>query len=470
MSTQGFRFVHASNVLVDHQLRDTGPLPDKLRQIAQDATLTAFERIVDLCIEKSVQFLMLTANSFHHRDRSLRAQTALCSGLRKLGEHGIQAVIVPGEHDPLAKWLRIPNLPDNVQVFDANSSSITVDHENMGSLALISLADMDFDESEHADGWGSPLSISIYDGPVDFAVPHEAEADEDESMVDHSAEAADSEEAHFQEPQAPEPAEASVGYEEAEADEVLETEDFDELIEIRETLGNYAGDYVAVVDAEKSFTVDAAHGIAHDPGTPQAIKPSQSGPQGCTLVEVDEYKNLILRPIRVASVRWERPEIQISPETTQNDLAKAIEDRFRQIETHGGESLWLINWTVRGSGELFEALHREDVASSLLVSFTTQLRFSDEAHVQHSIGLLPDWQHRTTGESVLLMDFLSTLESEMPLDTDALIHLVDGAHGVEGPWSGRLRALATKLDPDAVMASAYQQGLDWFKDDFDDAQ
>ena len=46
MAFEGIRFVHAGNLFVDHQLQVTGTLPDPMRVTVEDATVTAFERVV----------------------------------------------------------------------------------------------------------------------------------------------------------------------------------------------------------------------------------------------------------------------------------------------------------------------------------------------------------------------------------------------------------------------------------------
>ena len=458
MSNQGFRFVHASNVLLDHQLRDTGQLPDGMREIAQDATLTTFDRVIDLCIEKSVDFLLLTTNTFHQRDRSLRAQTKLCSEFRKLDEAGIQVVAVVGASDPMASWMQIANLSDNVILFDANTGeSISIEGE-FETLATIAAAD--YADDSITSGYGHqkhPFAIAVYDGPIEMA--------EEREQGDAEAEANDYEESFAS---APEPAEASVDF---ESDENTESEEeaIDQLAAARELLSEYGGDYLAVCDADSSFTVDTVSGIAHDPGMSQGINPRQAGPHGCTLVEVDEHKNVLLKPIRLAAVRWERPEINIEPGMSQDELAHLIRNEFSKFETYGSESMWLVNWIIRGSGELFEALHRDEVQSALKDSFAQQLHFNDSIPFRHEIHLLPNWVYESDGEaSVLMMDFLSSLEGELPLDVDSLIQIVDGAHELQAPWSGRLRALATKLDPEAVAACAFREGVEWFQSTEDD--
>src|SRR6187200_2323879 len=99
-----FRFVHAARLMLDHQLRGTGPIPEKLRPIVRDATIGAWEKVVDLCVAEQVDLLLLTGESIDPRDQSLRGPGALVRGLERLSDGEIPVVIAAGEGDPWDAW------------------------------------------------------------------------------------------------------------------------------------------------------------------------------------------------------------------------------------------------------------------------------------------------------------------------------------------------------------------------------
>ena len=69
MPLQPVRFLHASAARIDHQLHQLAPLPDELRAVVERATLTAFERLIAAAIEHSVDFVLLTGDTFDERAR-----------------------------------------------------------------------------------------------------------------------------------------------------------------------------------------------------------------------------------------------------------------------------------------------------------------------------------------------------------------------------------------------------------------
>lgn len=64
MSADSFRFIHATNLRLDQPLTGAGALSADDRSIVEDATLTAFTRIVDACLQNDVDFLLLTGDCF----------------------------------------------------------------------------------------------------------------------------------------------------------------------------------------------------------------------------------------------------------------------------------------------------------------------------------------------------------------------------------------------------------------------
>ena len=104
LSMQPFRFIHAANLLLDHQLQQIDYADPHLTAIAEDSTLAAFRQLVRTAVDEQVDFLLLTGNCFDAADQSLLAEIALLRGLEELDEQGIDVYIVPGEADPSACW------------------------------------------------------------------------------------------------------------------------------------------------------------------------------------------------------------------------------------------------------------------------------------------------------------------------------------------------------------------------------
>ena len=118
MAFEPQRFIHAANIRLDVpvSVQTSETLTDELRFAFEDATLFAFEEVIDASIRHDVDFLLLSGNVFIEADRSLRARLALLKGVNRLAEHKIQVFVLPGDSDPPEAWRAIPEMPDNVIV------------------------------------------------------------------------------------------------------------------------------------------------------------------------------------------------------------------------------------------------------------------------------------------------------------------------------------------------------------------
>ena len=100
MAAKPLRLLHAANLQLDCPLRGTGSISDDVREVAETATLTAFERIVATSLEKDVDALVITGNTFDASYPSLAAEVALRDGFSRLAERQVPVFIVPGRIDP----------------------------------------------------------------------------------------------------------------------------------------------------------------------------------------------------------------------------------------------------------------------------------------------------------------------------------------------------------------------------------
>lgn len=109
MPGEPFRFLHASRLRLDEPLAGTGPLESDTRVVAEDATLTALENIVDACLAEGVEFLLLTGTTFGGDAPTLRARRALLTAFENLCEFEIQVFWEVGREE-----LAGVDVPDNV--------------------------------------------------------------------------------------------------------------------------------------------------------------------------------------------------------------------------------------------------------------------------------------------------------------------------------------------------------------------
>ena len=89
MSFKPFKFLHAANLYLNHQLVGTGILSEDAQQIVERATITAFEKVIEEAVTWEVDFVLLTGNSFDETDQSLGSRVELLNGLAFLTEANI---------------------------------------------------------------------------------------------------------------------------------------------------------------------------------------------------------------------------------------------------------------------------------------------------------------------------------------------------------------------------------------------
>jgi exonuclease SbcD len=119
-----FTFVHAADLHLDTPFSGLSRVSEALASRLRDASLDAFDRLVQLCLDERAAFLLLAGDLYDGAERGLRAQLRVLRGLTRLSEAGIRTFIVHGNHDPLDGWSAIDTWPPGVHVFGARSVEV----------------------------------------------------------------------------------------------------------------------------------------------------------------------------------------------------------------------------------------------------------------------------------------------------------------------------------------------------------
>lgn len=114
------RFVHTSDLHLDTPFKGLWQFNSELAKRLKGAGFKTFSRIVDLCLAKKVDFLIVSGDIFDGEIKSLTAQLRFVSELKRLSEKSIPTYIVCGNHDPLDSWLSSLQLPEHVYRFGAS--------------------------------------------------------------------------------------------------------------------------------------------------------------------------------------------------------------------------------------------------------------------------------------------------------------------------------------------------------------
>jgi exonuclease SbcD len=113
---QPVRFVHASDLHLDATLSGVDATDDRVIGALVRATFDALDRVVEICIEREADFLVIAGDLYNSADRSLGAELAFQKRMHRLAEAGIRVFVVHGNHDPADGWSAGLDLPDSVVV------------------------------------------------------------------------------------------------------------------------------------------------------------------------------------------------------------------------------------------------------------------------------------------------------------------------------------------------------------------
>ena len=102
--TERVRFVHCADLHLDAPFQGVSATDDRVRQALVSATYEAFSRVVDVCLERDAEFLLIAGDTYNSRDKSLKSQLAFQGEIARLGAADIPVFIAQGNHDPADGW------------------------------------------------------------------------------------------------------------------------------------------------------------------------------------------------------------------------------------------------------------------------------------------------------------------------------------------------------------------------------
>ena len=122
-----FRFVHTADIHLDSPLKSLAMRDKGLAEVVGNATRSTFRRIIDLCVEESVQALLIAGDLYDGGQTSMKTARFLAHEIERLDAAGIPVFVIRGNHDAASKITRELALPDNVTVFPGKAEVIETD-------------------------------------------------------------------------------------------------------------------------------------------------------------------------------------------------------------------------------------------------------------------------------------------------------------------------------------------------------
>jgi len=114
------KFVHTADLHLGSPFQSMNQYDSKTASKLSAATYDAFNKIIDLCIDERVDFLLISGDIYDGKDRNIKAQLAFRNGLNRLSQQGIKSFIVHGNHDPLSFWSKKLKLPEETIRFSSD--------------------------------------------------------------------------------------------------------------------------------------------------------------------------------------------------------------------------------------------------------------------------------------------------------------------------------------------------------------
>lgn len=467
MPFESQRFMHAANVRLDVpvSVHISEQLTDELRHDLEDATLTSFDSVIDNCLSRHVDFLLLSGNVFLESDRSLRARLTLLNGFRRLQSKGIPVFVLPGDADPAEAWRSIPELPDNVTVCFSSNPEPQALVRNGRTIATVS-ASMWYGDT---DSFGIRVIGREEDGlePFRIGIVSQTKYDEsrrmatltastDEDFLNIAADLHDESEddAQPQAPGLPEEAETTAEYEAG----------FRAYIERLMVEGRL--NYVAFMGDLDRLSISLEPGKVHCPGTTQPRSQLEADCGLCSLVHVDEAGRTTIEEINTSAVDWKNIDLNVESGDTLNGSLQQMKTLLMEEPFSRSDRIWSICWTLRGPLPVLHEFIEEDLELAVAVELEELQRDGQTIRLVHQVRTLPDpWE--VPEKQSLAQQYADLITADAIVSRRKLMNFVRREKSLTDGWRQRFEALVAGVDRERVLARMRVDGASWFVDEMD---
>ncbi len=312
-----FSFVHAADLHLDSPFATRNVDNPDLARILRSATFQAFDRVVQLCLEKQVDFLLVAGDVYDGADRSLRAQVRFRDGLQRLDDAGIRSFVVHGNHDPLDGWSSTLEWPSGVHVFGDHVETFEVEKNGTLLACIQGISYPKRDERRNLsllfNRTGPAFHIALLHANVGSDTGHE--------------------------PYAP-----------CSLDDLLKSE----------------MDYWALGHVHNKRVLSKNLPFVVYPGNTQGRNIKETGEKGCYLVKVGDDKEVEIEFHATDVIRWTTYDLAIHDLQTEQDLINALDQVCLDISEKASGRPAMARITLSGRSPLFKFLRAPNTVSDLL--------------------------------------------------------------------------------------------------------
>ncbi|WP_106498108.1 metallophosphoesterase family protein [Lentibacillus sp. Marseille-P4043] len=130
-------FLHAADLHLDSPFKGLARIPEEIFKEVQESTFIALDRLVNVAINKQVNFVLLVGDLFDNEKQSLKGQIHLRDAFEKLKRHHIYVYLSYGNHDYLNGNHYPITYPENVFTFQQETIQHFLYEQNGETLASI---------------------------------------------------------------------------------------------------------------------------------------------------------------------------------------------------------------------------------------------------------------------------------------------------------------------------------------------
>lgn len=313
-----FSFIHAADLHLGSPLKGVGSGLPAVAEKLWSATFDAFSELVDLGIERSVDFILVAGDVFDLSGRSLRAQLTFRDGLSRLSDAGIRSFTVFGNHDPWEAWSSRISWPEGAHIFSPDQVDTVI--FSVGETPVAAVSGISYRQRHETRNLAS-LFKAEHSNLYQIALLHSNCG----NNPDHGL------------------------YAPCSADGLRKT----------------GFDYWALGHVHERKVLNVSPHIVY-PGCTQGLTIRETGEHGCCIVSVsaDRQTTLAFQPLD--TLRWQSMEIPITGLGTLDHLDRAIFNTLTRMGGQEGRRPVIGRIRLSGRGPLYIPLRQPTIAEELL--------------------------------------------------------------------------------------------------------
>lgn len=291
MSITPFRFVQAGDFRLHQPLYGVNTIPAHLTHLFLESAYDAAHHAFDRMLSEQVDFLVLTGDILDPDLAGPRGVIALADELTRIAESGINVYWVSQDIDVARKWPRSVALPDNVHLIARGTTGHILCARDGQPLAQLDIsADRAYRSGLAGDGQGNDHELPL------FTVGHSADVSElwNESQID----------------------------------------------------------YIAVTGEHLSQTYRSHRPLLCCSGTHQGRCPSETGPHGVSLVNVNDDREIHCQSLETDVLRWRTERIEIVENSSRDDIEFQLYERTDQLLQQDPNRHLFLTWLLAGPGPM----------------------------------------------------------------------------------------------------------------------